>query len=106
MEFRCRLASPTGEIVEGIYTSENETRLRHELEEKGLYVLSLQRPDWQVDVDDIKDKAVATRKRILDMVATEKIWAVGHHMPFPSVGFVERTGESCRWVPASYQLNL
>ena len=42
MEFRCRLASPTGEIVEGIYTSENETRLRHELEEKGLYVLSLQ----------------------------------------------------------------
>ncbi len=43
MEFRCRLASPTGEIVEGIYTSENETRLRHELEEKGLYVLSLQR---------------------------------------------------------------
>ncbi len=43
MEFRCRLASPTGEIVEGIYTSENETRLRHELEEKGLYILSLQR---------------------------------------------------------------
>ena len=41
MEFRCRLASPTGEIVEGLYTSENETRLRHELEEKGLYVLSL-----------------------------------------------------------------
>ena len=34
MEFRCRLASPTGEIVEGLYTSENETRLRHELEEK------------------------------------------------------------------------
>ena len=42
MEFRCRLASPTGEIVEGVYTSENETRLRHELEEKGLYVLALQ----------------------------------------------------------------
>ena len=41
MEFRCRLASPTGEIVEGLYTSENETRLRHELEETGLYVLSL-----------------------------------------------------------------
>jgi glyoxylase-like metal-dependent hydrolase (beta-lactamase superfamily II) len=70
------------------------------------YVLSLQRPDWQVDVDDIKDKAVATRKKILDMVATEKIWAVGHHMPFPSVGFVERSGEGYRWVPASYQLNM
>ena len=42
MEFRCRLASPNGEIVEGVYIAENEARLRHELEEKGLYVLSLQ----------------------------------------------------------------
>jgi len=42
MEFRCRLASPNGEIVEGVYAAESEARLRHELEEKGLYVLSLQ----------------------------------------------------------------
>src|ERR1700674_5743284 len=42
MEFRCRLASPSGEIIEGVYTADNEARLRHELEEKGLYVLSLQ----------------------------------------------------------------
>ena len=42
MEFRCRLASPSGEITEGVYIAENETRLRHELEEKGLFVLSLQ----------------------------------------------------------------
>jgi len=42
VEFRCRLASPNGEIVEGVYAAETEARLRHELEEKGLYVLSLQ----------------------------------------------------------------
>src|SRR4029079_11117128 len=42
MEFRCRLASPNGEIVEGVYVADSESRLRHELEEKGLYVLSLQ----------------------------------------------------------------
>jgi type IV pilus assembly protein PilC len=41
LEFRCRLASPNGEIVEGVYAAENEAKLRHELEEKGLYVLSL-----------------------------------------------------------------
>jgi glyoxylase-like metal-dependent hydrolase (beta-lactamase superfamily II) len=70
------------------------------------YVLSLQRPDWQVDVDDEKDQAVATRHRILDMVASEKIWASGHHMPFPSVGFVEKGPGGFRWVPASYQLNF
>ncbi|HXD18401.1 MAG TPA: type II secretion system F family protein [Vicinamibacterales bacterium] len=42
MEFRCRLASANGEIVEGVYAADNEARLRHELEEKGLFVLSLQ----------------------------------------------------------------
>ena len=42
VEFRCRLASASGEIVEGVYVADSEARLRHELEEKGLFVLSLQ----------------------------------------------------------------
>jgi type IV pilus assembly protein PilC len=42
VEFRCRLASANGEIIEGVYLADSEARLRHELEEKGLYVLSLQ----------------------------------------------------------------
>jgi type IV pilus assembly protein PilC len=42
VEFRCRVASASGEVVEGIYAAESETRLRHELEEKGLFVLALQ----------------------------------------------------------------
>jgi type IV pilus assembly protein PilC len=43
MEFRCRLGTPGGEIVEGVYVADSESRLRSELEEKGLYILSLQR---------------------------------------------------------------
>src|SRR6186997_2106404 len=43
MEFRCRLGTPGGEIVEGVYIADSEARLRRELEEKGMYVLSLQR---------------------------------------------------------------
>jgi type IV pilus assembly protein PilC len=42
VEFRARLASATGEITEGVFAADSESRLRHELEEKGLYVLSLQ----------------------------------------------------------------
>jgi type IV pilus assembly protein PilC len=42
VEFRCRLASPSGEIVEGVYVADSEARLRHEFEEKGLYVLAVQ----------------------------------------------------------------
>jgi type IV pilus assembly protein PilC len=42
MEFRCRLGTDNGEVVEGIYIADSEARLRRDLEEKGLYVLSLQ----------------------------------------------------------------
>jgi len=41
LEFHCRLASATGEIIEGVYVADSEVRLRHELDEKGLFVLSL-----------------------------------------------------------------
>jgi type IV pilus assembly protein PilC len=43
MEFRCRLGTPGGEIIEGVYVADSEARLRRELEEKGLYVLAIQR---------------------------------------------------------------
>jgi glyoxylase-like metal-dependent hydrolase (beta-lactamase superfamily II) len=70
------------------------------------YVMALQRPDWHIDVDDDPDKAAATRKRILDMVAADGLWAVGFHMPFPGIGYVEKNAAGYRWVPASYQFNM
>jgi type IV pilus assembly protein PilC len=41
VEFRCRVATASGQITEGTYVAENEGRLRRELEDKGLYVLSV-----------------------------------------------------------------
>lgn len=70
------------------------------------YVVSIQRPEWATGFDDVADAAIASRKRILDMVATDKIPVAGFHMPFPSLGWVEKAGTSYRWVPASYQFNL
>jgi type IV pilus assembly protein PilC len=43
VEFRCRLGTPGGEVIEGIYAADSEARLRREFEEKGLYVLAIQR---------------------------------------------------------------
>jgi type IV pilus assembly protein PilC len=42
MEFRCRVATASGQIMEATYAAESEARLRHELEEKGLLLLSAQ----------------------------------------------------------------
>jgi type IV pilus assembly protein PilC len=41
MEFRCRLGTISGEIIEGVYVAQNEAALRRELEDKGLHVLAL-----------------------------------------------------------------
>ena len=42
MEFQCRVATVSGQISEATFVAENEARLRMELEEKGLYLLSVQ----------------------------------------------------------------
>jgi glyoxylase-like metal-dependent hydrolase (beta-lactamase superfamily II) len=70
------------------------------------YVIAVQRPEWTLDVDDDKEKAAATRKRILDMAATEKLYVAGFHMPFPALGTIDKSSGGHRWVPVSYQLNL
>jgi len=69
------------------------------------YIFSVQQPEWVGSFDDIPEAAVATRKRVLDMVATDRLPVVGYHMPFPSLGFVERTSTSYRWLPAGNQFN-
>ena len=60
MEFRCRLGTPGGDIIEGIYVAESEARLRRELEEKGLYVLAIQR----AGALGLGSLALPTRRRI------------------------------------------
>ncbi|HTZ03123.1 MAG TPA: MBL fold metallo-hydrolase [Xanthobacteraceae bacterium] len=70
------------------------------------YVMSIQRPDWHTDVDDDKDRAATTRKRMLAMAADEKIFVAGYHMPFPGIGLIEGAADGYRWLPVSYQLEL
>jgi glyoxylase-like metal-dependent hydrolase (beta-lactamase superfamily II) len=70
------------------------------------FVMSLEQPDWHVRFDMDKEKGAATRRRVLDMLASEKVAFTGYHMPFPSIGYVEKAGESFRWVPHTYQLRV
>ena len=70
------------------------------------FVLSLQRPDWEVRFDMDKAMAAAARKTVFDMIATDKLAFVGYHMPFPAVGYVEKASEGYRFVPMSYQFDI
>jgi glyoxylase-like metal-dependent hydrolase (beta-lactamase superfamily II) len=118
---RARFIMPGDEVASGIHAVdaaghspgmmafliESEgRRLLNLADTCGHYVVALQRPDLHLDVDDDKEKAAATRARILDMAAADELFVVGFHMPFPGIGYVERWNSSYRWVPHSYQLNL
>jgi glyoxylase-like metal-dependent hydrolase (beta-lactamase superfamily II) len=59
----------------------------------------LRNPDWHVMFDNDPTTAVATRHRVYDMAATEKMLLTGYHFPFPCVGHVEKDGSGYRLVP-------
>jgi glyoxylase-like metal-dependent hydrolase (beta-lactamase superfamily II) len=62
--------------------------------------VSFARPDWRWGSDYDSDRAVATRKRLLDRLAGERIPLVGFHLPWPGHGVVERKDTAYRFVPA------
>lgn len=68
------------------------------------YVWSFARPDWAFGFDVDPAAAAASRKRVLGMLAADKIPMIGYHMPFPAAGFVDTEGDAFRYVPVSYQL--
>lgn len=52
------------------------------------YVWSFARPDWAFSFDGDAGAASASRRKILGMLAADKIPMIGYHMPFPAAGFV------------------
>jgi glyoxylase-like metal-dependent hydrolase (beta-lactamase superfamily II) len=73
------------------------------------YVLSMTKPRWHVLFDMDKEAAVATRIKLLDMLAADRIPMFGYHMPFPAVGYVERhrrDGGHYHWQSAGYQFTM
>ena len=70
------------------------------------YVWSLGYPDWEVRFDMDKAAAAATRRKLLGMLAADKMPFIGYHMPFPALGYVEPRVDGFRYMPATYQLAL
>ena len=64
--------------------------------------LMMANPSWQIVFDFDGDAAAATRRRVLDMVATDRIRVTGYHFPFPANGHVTRSGNGFRFVPADW----
>lgn len=65
--------------------------------------LQFQHPDIGITFDADSAMASATRKKVLAMVAADKIAVAGSHLPFPGVGHVDVKGEAFAWVPEEYK---
>ena len=70
------------------------------------YIYSLAHPDWEVKFDMDKSAAAASRRKVLGMLAADKVPMVGYHMPFPGVGYVAAKDDAFEYVPVSYQMLL
>lgn len=55
-------------------------------------------PDWHPLADMDGDRAAKSRRRVLDMAATDKLLVLCYHIPFPGLGHVERNGSAFAWV--------
>lgn len=62
--------------------------------------ISFQHPEWRMPGDHESERAVQTRKRLLDQMASRKSKLIGFHLPYPGVGVVERKDNAYRFVPA------
>jgi glyoxylase-like metal-dependent hydrolase (beta-lactamase superfamily II) len=60
-------------------------------------------PDWAWKTDEMPEQAAATRRRLLDMAATDRITILGYHFPFPGIGNVRRDGDQYQFIPAIWQ---
>jgi len=69
-------------------------------------VWSLAKPDWEVRFDMDKAQAAASRRKVLGMLAADRMAMVGYHMPFPAMGYVATKDDGFEYVPMSYQMML
>ncbi len=63
-------------------------------------------PDWQAAFDIDGNAAVATRKKLFDRAAADRMLVTGYHFPFPACGHLIKTASGYEHVPVEWQPTL
>jgi glyoxylase-like metal-dependent hydrolase (beta-lactamase superfamily II) len=63
-------------------------------------------PDWQATFDIDGNAAVATRKKLFDRAAADRMLVTGYHFPFPACGHLIKTASGYEHVPVEWQPKL
>jgi glyoxylase-like metal-dependent hydrolase (beta-lactamase superfamily II) len=65
--------------------------------------LFVRHPDWQPSFDMDGPMAVATRLRLLDRAATDRMLVHGYHFPFPATGHIARIASGYELIPTLWR---
>ncbi|RIA56096.1 MBL fold metallo-hydrolase [Dichotomicrobium thermohalophilum] len=68
--------------------------------------ISFEQPGWHFGFDMDGEKAAETRKRILEMAASEDMRIALYHAPFPGVGRVAPLNTAYRFIPENWDWNV
>ena len=63
-------------------------------------------PDWQAVFDVDGRETVATRKKLFDRAAADRMLVTGYHFPFPALGHLVKTASGYEHVPTEWQTTL
>ena len=68
--------------------------------------LFVRNPDWAAIFDMDGDMARQTRRKLLDMAASEKTQVAFYHAPFPATGYIAKDGAKFRLAPVQWSSQL
>lgn len=68
--------------------------------------LQFPEPERSIVFDLEPPKAIATRKKVMDMAATDRLLIAGTHIPFPGVGHVGKASSGYAFVPVPWSATL
>jgi glyoxylase-like metal-dependent hydrolase (beta-lactamase superfamily II) len=63
-------------------------------------------PTWQAAFDVDGDETIATRKRLFDRAAADRMLVTGYHFPFPACGHLIETASGYEHVPVEWRTTL
>jgi glyoxylase-like metal-dependent hydrolase (beta-lactamase superfamily II) len=64
------------------------------------------RPEVCMEFDTDADAATASRRKVFDMVATERLLVTGMHLHFPGFAHLARRGAGYQLIPAAWEQSL
>jgi glyoxylase-like metal-dependent hydrolase (beta-lactamase superfamily II) len=69
-------------------------------------ILFARHPEWSAVFDMNGDDAIKTRRKMLDMAATDRMQVSFYHAAFPATGFIAKSGNGFNMVPIAFQPTL